>query len=33
MDSKETKLSCKLTTPELRLRKVTVIAGLKNLIQ
>jgi hypothetical protein len=32
MDSNETKFSCKLTTPELRQRKVTVMAGLKNLV-
>jgi hypothetical protein len=32
MDTKETKLSCKLLTPELRQRKVTVMAGLKNLV-
>lgn len=32
MGGKEAKLSCQLTTPELRQRKVTVIAGVKNLV-
>jgi len=33
MNTSEQQVSCKLTTPELRKRKQTVIAELKNLVQ
>lgn len=33
MDSKVSQLSCQLTSPELKQRKATVLATLKNLVQ